>query len=361
MAHHRAAGVCSPARVAACLRGAGNRQDPIVTGEPHINAAVYTRYGPPDVLEIREIAKPIPDEDQVLVRVRAAALNPYDWHFMRGTPYIMRVAGTGLRRPRVPRLGVDMAGEVEAVGRNVTRFKPGDAVFGMCEGALAEYVCVRADRAVVLRPGNATFEQAAGIPIAGLTALQALRDTGKVRPGQTVLINGASGGVGTFAVQIARSFGAVVSGVCGTRNVEMVRALGADEVIDYTKTDFTRSGRRFDLILDCVGSQPLLPFRRALNPHGLCILIGGGGPNDGLWLGPLTRPVKAILLSPFASGKFSFFMAGRSTGDLNVLRELIEAGKVTPVVDRTYPLREIREAVRYLEQGHARGKVIVTM
>jgi NADPH:quinone reductase-like Zn-dependent oxidoreductase len=338
----------------------GNRQDPIVTGEPHIRAVVYTRYGPPDVLEVREIAKPVPNDDQILVKVRAVAINPLDWHYMRGTPYVMRL-DSGLRRPKAPRLGVDLAGVVEAAGRNVTQFKPGDEVFGVRTGALAEYVCIRADRTVTLKPANATFEQAAAIPVAAVTALQALRDKAKVRPGQTVLINGASGGVGTFAVQIAKSFGAVVSGVCSTRNLEMVRSLGADEVIDYTKEDFTKRGRRYDVILDCVGSQPLLPFRRALNPGGVCVLIGGGGPNEGAWIGPLARPIKALLLSPFVSEKFTMFIADTTRGELNALRDLIEAGKVTPVIDRTYPLSEIQEAIRYLEEGHARGKVIITM
>ena len=246
----------------------GARQESIETGEPHMKAVVYTNYGSPDVLEIRDIKKPVPNDDQVLIKVRAASINPLDWHFMEGTPYIMRAIGVGLRKPKDPRLGVDMAGQVEAVGKNVTQFKPGDEVFGARTGAFAEYVCARADRAVVLKPANVTFEQAASVPIAAITALQGLRDKGHVQSGQKVLINGASGGVGTFAVQIAKSFGADVTGVCSTKNLDMVRSLGADHVIDYTKEDFTKGDKRYDLILDNVGTQPLSGFRRALQPNG---------------------------------------------------------------------------------------------
>ena len=245
-----------------------------------MKAIVYCDYGSPDVLKLEEIAKPVPTDDQVLVKVRATSVNPLDWHFMEGTPYVMRLEA-GLRKPKDMRLGVDYAGTVEAVGRNVTQFKPGDEVFGGRNGAFAEYVCVRADRAIALKPANITFEQAAGVPIAAVTALQGLRDKGQIKPGQKVLINGASGGVGTFAVQIAKSFGADVTGVCSTKNLDMVRSLGADHVIDYTKQDFTKSGQRYDLILDNVGTQPLLGFRRVLEPKGICVLIGGGGPNDG--------------------------------------------------------------------------------
>lgn len=346
---------------AAYLWVTGNRQDPIVTGEPHMRAVVYTRYGPPDVLEVRDVARPAPDDDQILVKVHAASINPLDWHFMEGTPTFIRLFASGLRRPRDPRLGVDYSGEVEAVGKNVKEFKPGDPVFGMHDGALAEYLCARADRAVTMKPSNISFEQAAGIPVAGLTALQALRDKGKVQAGQKVLVNGASGGVGTFAVQIAKSLGAVVTGVCSTRNVEMVKTLGADQVVDYTKEDFTKRDERYDLILDNVGNQPMLPMRRAMSPHGVCILIGGGGPGDGGLLGPITRFLKGLLMSPFLSQKFAAFVAQGNKADLNVLRDLIQAGKLTPVVDRTYPLSEIQAAMRYLEAGHARGKVIITM
>ena len=338
----------------------GARQDPIETGEPHMKAVVYTDYGSPDVLEIRDIKKPVPNDDQVLIKVRAASINPLDWHFMEGTPYIMRM-GVGLRKPKDPRLGVDMAGQVEAVGKNVTQFKPGDEVFGARNGAFAEYVCARADKAVVLKPANVTFEQAASVAIAAVTALQGLRDKGHVQPGQNVLINGASGGVGTFAVQIAKSFGAEVTGVCSTRNLDLVRSLGADHVIDYTKEDFTKGEQRYDLILDNVGTQPLSGFRHVLQPKGICVMIGGGGPNDGGLIGPLARPVKALLLSPFISQKMGMFMAELNKKDLTILGDLMQSGKVTPVIDRTYPLSQIAEAIRYLEQGHARGKVVITM
>src|SRR5450755_4320559 len=287
----------------------GAQQEPIETGEPHMKAVVYTNYGSPDVLEIRDIKKPVPNDDQVLIKVRAASINPVDWHFMEGTPYIMRALGVGLRKPKDPRLGVDMAGTVEAVGKNVTQFKPGDEVFGGRTGAFAEYVCARADRAVVLKPPNMTFEQAASVPIAAITALQGLRDKGHIQEGQKVLINGASGGVGTFAVQIAKSFGADVTGVCSTKNLDLVRSLGADHVIDYTKEDFTKGEQRYDLILDNVGNQPLSGFRHALQPKGICVMIGGGGPNDGGLIGPMGRPVKALLMSPFISQKMGMFMA----------------------------------------------------
>lgn len=339
---------------------ATEKQEPIETGEPHMKAVVYTNYGSPDVLQIRDVRKPVPNDDQVLIKVRAASINPLDWHFMEGTPYIMRM-GVGLRKPKDPRLGVDMAGTVEAVGKNVTQFKPGDEVFGARNGAFAEYVCARADKAVVLKPANVTFEQAASVGIAAVTALQGLRDKGHVQPKQKVLINGASGGVGTFAVQIAKSFGAEVTGVCSTRNLDLVRSLGADHVIDYTKEDFTKGGQRYDLILDNVGTQPLSGFRHALQPKGICVMIGGGGPNDGGLIGPLARPVKALMLSPFISQKMSMFMAELNKKDLTILGDLMRSGKVTPVIDRTYPLTQIAEAIRYLEKGHARGKVVITM
>ncbi len=339
----------------------GARQEPIETGEPHMKAVVYTDYGSPDVLEIRDIKKPVPDDDQVLVKVRAVSVNPYDWHFIEGKPYIMRAMMVGLRKPKDPRLGVDYAGTVEAVGKNVTQFKPGDDVFGGRGGAFAEYVCARADRSITLKPANVTFEQAASVDIAGLTALQGLRDAGHVQPGQKVLINGASGGVGTFAVQIAKSLGADVSGVCSTRNLDLVRSLGADHVIDYTKEDFTKGDQRYDVILDNVGTQPLSGFRHVLTAKGICVMIGGGGPNDGGLIGPLGRPVKALLISPFISQKMGMMMAKQSKDDLKILADLMQSGKVTPVIDKTYPLSQIADAIRYLEQGHARGKVIVTV
>ena len=334
-------------------------QDTAAQGE-RMKAVVYCDYGSPDVLRLEDVAKPVPAEDQILVKVRAVGVNPFDWHYMRGTPYIMRLE-TGLRKPKSTRLGVDYAGMVEAVGRNVTQFKPGDEVFGGKGGALAEYLVARADKAVVLKPANVTFEQAAAVPIAGVTALQGLRDTGKIQPGQKVLINGASGGVGTFAVQIAKSLGADVTGVCSGRNAEMVRSLGANHVIDYTREDFTRGAQRYDVILDNVGTQPLSGFRRVLNPNGICVLIGGGGPDEGRWIGPLSRPIKALFLSPFVSQKFVMLLADMNKKDLTVLTDLMQSGKVTPVIDRRYSLSQVPEAIRYLEEGHARGKVVITV
>ena len=340
---------------------ATEKQEPIQTGEPHMKAVVYTDYGPPDVLQLKDIKKPEPSDDQILIRVRAASVNPYDWHFIRGTPYVMRMMIGGLRKPKDPRVGVDYAGTVEAVGKNVTLFKPGDEVFGNKSGAFAEYLCARADRAVALKPANITFEQAAGVPIAGLTALQGLRDHGKVQPGQKVLINGASGGVGTFAVQIAKSLGAEVTGVCSGRNVDLVRSLGADHVVDYTKEDFTKSAERYDVILDNVGTQPLSGFRRVLKPNGICVMIGGGGPNEGKWVGPMARPIKAMVISPFISQKMSMMMAQGNKDDLTILADLMQSGKVKPVIDRTYKLNEVPQAIAYVETGRARGKVVINL
>jgi NADPH:quinone reductase-like Zn-dependent oxidoreductase len=324
-----------------------------------MKAIVYCDYGVPN-LNLQEIEKPTPADDQLLVRVHAASVNPLDWHFVEGTPYIARFFfGMGARKPKDTRLGVDFAGAVEAVGKNVTKFKPGDEVFGGRDGAFADYVCVREARAVALKPANVTFEQAASVPIAAITALQGLRDKGKVQAGQKVLINGASGGVGTFAVQIAKSYGAEVTGVCSTRNLDLVRSLGADHVIDYTKEDFAKSGNRYDVILDNVGTQPLAKFRSALNPKGICVMIGGGGPNDGRWVGPMARPIKALMLSPFVSQKFEMMLAELNHNDLAFLADLMQSGKVKPVIDRTYKLSEAPEAIKYVEQGHARGKVVI--
>lgn len=340
---------------------ATEKQDPIETGEPHMKAVVYTEYGSPDVLQIREIKKPVPNDDQVLVKVRAVAINPLDWHFMEGRPYIMRMMIGGMRKPKSPQLGVDLAGQVEAVGKNVTQFKPSDEVFGTGHGAaLAEYVCANQTK-LVRKPANISFAEGATVPIAGLTALQGLRDHGKVQPGQKILINGASGGVGTFAVQIAKTLGAEVTGVCSTRNVEMVKSLGADHVIDYTKEDFTKGGERYDVILDNVGTQPLSGFRRVLKPKGILVMIGGGGPNDGKWVGAMARPIKAKLMSPFVSQRMGMMLAQIRQQDLATMADLMQSGKVKPVIDRTYPLDQIREAMTYLEQGHARGKVIVAV
>jgi NADPH:quinone reductase-like Zn-dependent oxidoreductase len=324
-----------------------------------MKAIVYCDYGLAN-LKLEEIAKPIPNDDQVLVKVRAASVNPYDWHFIEGTPKIMRL-GVGLRKPTDTRLGVDYAGTVEAVGKNVTQFKPGDEVFGGRGGAFAEYVCPRAVRAIAIKPANITFEQAASVNIAGITALQALRDSGKVQPGQKVLINGASGGVGTFAVQIAKTFGADVTGVCSTRNVDLVRSLGADHVIDYTKEDFAKSGQRYDVILDNVPNHSLSDCRSVLTPQGKYVMIGGGGPNDSRWVGPFGRVIKTMLLSPFVSQQMGMMMADTSQKDLTILGDLMQSGKVKPVIDRTYKLSELPAAIAYLEEGHARGKVIITV
>jgi NADPH:quinone reductase-like Zn-dependent oxidoreductase len=325
-----------------------------------MKAIVYCDYGLSN-LRLEDVEKPVPNDDQVLVKVRAASVNPYDWHFVEGTPKIMRLMGVGLRKPKDTRLGVDFAGTIEAVGKNVTQFKPGDDVFGGRGGAFAEYVCPRASRAVALKPANLTFEQAASVNIAGITALQALRDKGNVQPGQKVLINGASGGVGTFAVQIAKSFGADVTGVCSTRNVDLVRSLGADHVIDYTKEDFAKGERRYDVILDNVPNHSLLECRRILNPNGKYVMIGGGGPNDSRWIGPFGRVINTMVVSPFVSQKMGMMMADANQKDLTILGDLMQSGKVKPVIDRTYKLSEVPAAIAYLEEGHARGKVIITV
>ena len=325
-----------------------------------MKAIVYSDYGLSN-LKLENIEKPTPNDDQILVKVRAASINPYDWHFVEGTPYIMRMMGVGLRKPKDIQLGVDFAGTVEAVGKNVTQFKPGDEVFGGRGGAFAEYVCRRAQGAVALKPASITFEQAASVNIAGITALQALRDKGKVQPGQKVLINGASGGVGTFAVQIAKSFGADVTGVCSTRNVDLVRSLGADHVIDYTKEDFAKGEQRYDVILDNVPNHSLAECRRILNPKGKYVMIGGGGPNDSRWIGPFGRVIHTLLVSPFISQKMGMMMADANQKDLTVLGDLMQSGKVKPVIDRTYKLSEVPQAIAYLEEGHARGKVVISL
>ena len=321
-----------------------------------MKAIVYRRYGSPDILECEEIEKPIPGDDEVLIKVRAASVNPADWHFMRGKPYLVRVM-TGLHKPKITRLGVDVAGQVEAVGRNVTQFRPGDEVFGSCRGALAEYACT-SESALVMKPDHMTFEQAASVPVAAYTALQALRDKGQIQTGRKVLINGAAGGVGTFAVQIAKSFGADVTGVCSTRNLDMVRSIGADRVIDYTREDFTKSGQRYDLILDCVGNHSLSACRRVLSSKGVYVAVGG---QVGNWIGPLTAVFKVLLASWVGSQKMVPMLAKPNKADLIILRDLMETGKVTPVIDRRYKLTEVPDAMRYLEEGHARGKVVITL
>jgi NADPH:quinone reductase-like Zn-dependent oxidoreductase len=327
-----------------------------------MKAIRYYRYGPPDVLQLADVEMPAVGDDEMLVRVRAASVNPLDWHFMRGAPYLVRMMA-GLSRPRAgaARLGADMAGSVEAVGGNVTGFRPGDEVFGGLEnrGTLAEYISIRHDGPVLTKPAGLTFEQAASVPVAGYTALQALRDKGRVRTGYKVLVNGASGGVGTFTVQIAKALGAEVTGVCSTRNAEMVASIGADRVVDYTREDFTRAGPRYDLLIDIAGSRTLSETRRVLVPKG--VLVAVGGPDQGRWVGPLSRTARIALLSPAVSQRMTFFLARQNSGDLAVLRDLLDAGKVTPVIDRTYPLTETAEAIRYLETGHARGKVVITV
>ena len=328
-----------------------------------MKAAIYTRYGPPEVVQIADVEKPVPKDDEVLIRVRAAAVNPYDWHFMRGEPYPVRIAAGGLRKPKDSRLGADVAGEIEAAGKNITQFKLGDAVFGSCKGAFAEYACA-SESNLALKPDNVTLEQAASVPIAAYTALQGLRrggltKDGKIQPGQKILINGAAGGVGTFAVQIAKSFGADVTGVCSTKNVEMVRSIGANQVVDYTQEDFTKSARRYDVILDCVGNHSFSESRRVMNPRG--IYVGAGGTSDNWMIGPLTGALKALVLSWFVSQKQVMVLAKPSKEDLTIMGELMAIGKVTPVIDRCYSLCEVPEAVRYLEAGHARGKVVITV
>src|SRR5438093_1468071 len=325
-----------------------------------MRAIVYCDYGLTN-LKLENIEKPVPNDDQVLVRVRAASINPYDWHFLEGTPKIMRAMGVGLRKPKDTRLGVDFAGTVEAVGKNVTQFKPGDEVFGGRGGAFAEYVCPRANRAVALKPANLTFEQAASVNIAGITALQALRDKGKVQPGQKVLINGASGGVGTFAVQIAKSLGADVTGVCSTRNVDLVKSLGADHVIDYTKEDFTKSAERYDVMLDNVGNHSLSECKGVLTPTGKYVLIGGGGATDQGFLGGLGKALWAMVFSRFVNQQMGMMMADANLNDLTILADMMQSGKLKPVIDRTYKLDQVPDAIRYVEQGHAKGKVVITV
>ena len=325
-----------------------------------MKAIVYCDYGKSDVLKIENVEKPVPTDDQLLVKVRAVSVNPFDWHFMRGTPYLMRME-TGLRKPKSMRLGVDFAGVVEAVGKNVTIFKPGDEVFGGKRGAFAEYLTIRADSGVAIKPANISFEQAGGVAIAGLTALQAVRDKGKVQPGQKVLINGASGGVGTFAVQIAHAFGANVTGVCSGKNVDMVKSLGADQVIDYTKEDFAKGDQKYDVILDNVPNHSLADLRRVMPPNGKYIMIGGGGPDDGNWIGPFGRVIHTLLIKPFIKQEMGMMMADPSQKDYMAMADLMQSGKVTPVVDRTYKFEELPAAIAYLEEGHARGKVAITV
>jgi NADPH:quinone reductase-like Zn-dependent oxidoreductase len=329
-----------------------------VTGDAEqMQAVMYRCYGSVEVLELESVEKPTPADNEVLVKVRSAAVNPLDWHYMRGSPYLMRLM-SGIGAPKDSRMGVDFAGTVEAVGKNVLQFKPGDEVFGGAGGAFAEYVTIREDRALAAKPDNVLFEEAAGVAIAGITALQALRDKGQLKPGQSVLINGASGGVGTFAVQIAKSMGAEVTGVCSTANVDMVRSIGADHVFDYKKDDYTKSGQRYDLIIDNVGNHSLLKNRAVLKPNGKLVMLGGP---TGNWIGPLTRPIQALVLSPFVSQEFIMLLARLDKEDMAFLAGLMESGKVKTVIDKLYGLQDIRAAVSYSEEGHAKGKIIISV
>jgi NADPH:quinone reductase-like Zn-dependent oxidoreductase len=320
-----------------------------------MKAIVYHNYGSPDVLKCEEIEKPIPKDNEVLIKVRAASLNALDWRLLRGKPVFVRLMIGGLRKPKLTRPGRDVAGQVEAVGRNVTQFKPGDEVFGVCLGACAEYVCAIEDK-LALKPANISFEDAAAVPVAALTALQGLRDKGRIQRDQKVLVDGASGGVGTFAVQIAKSFGAEVTAVCSTTKVDTARAIGADHCIDYTREDFTKSGQRYDLIIAANAYHSLFDYRRALSQNGIYVMAGAGGLTQilqGMLLGPL--------LSLIGSKKMRFFMAKINQKDLVLLMDLLAAGKVVSVIDRRYPLNDAAEALRYLEEGHAKGKVVITV
>ncbi len=321
-----------------------------------MRAITYTEYGPPDVLRFTEAAKPVPRDDEVLIKIRAASVNPLDLHFMRGEPFFVRLMTGGLLKPKVTRLGADVAGQVEAVGRNVTQFKPGDEVFGACRGAFAEYVCAAEDR-VVPKPANLSFEDAAAVPVAATTALQGLRDKGRIRKGHKVLVDGASGGVGTFAVQIAKSFETEVTAVCSTGNVATARSIGADHVMDYTREDFTQSAQRYDLILGANAYHSVFDYRRALSREGVFVGAGGGYSLPGL----LRDMLLQSLLSLIGSKKMCGFMAKLNKKDLVFLKDLLATGNIVPVIDRRYPLSEVAEALRYLEKGHAKGKVVITV
>lgn len=333
----------------------GESRAPASAREDGMQAIVYRSYGPPEVLALEQVDIPEVGDDEVLIRGQASSVNPYEWHFMRGEPYIARLQ-MGLT-PKTGRLGVDVAGTVEMVGRDVTEFQPGDEVFGTCEGAFADYAVGR-ESSLVAKPANVSFEQAGAVGIAAFTAIQGLRDFGQVRTGQRVLINGAAGGVGTFAVQLAKVWGAEVTGVCSTRNVDLVRSIGADHVIDYSREDFTRGEQRYDLMLDLIGNHSLSRCRRVLSSRGTFVMLGG---QSGRWIRPMDRVFKILLMSPFVSQKLVVGRAVWSKDDLLVMQELLRTGQVTTVVDRTYPLSQVAEAIRYLEEGHARGKVVITV
>jgi NADPH:quinone reductase-like Zn-dependent oxidoreductase len=323
-----------------------------------MKAVVFHQYGSPDVLRIEQVPKPVPSPDELLIKVHDAALNPLDWHMMRGSPYILRLQ-LGMGAPKRDWIGLDFSGTVEAVGARVRKFKVGDAVFGTADAALSEYV-TSTEVGLALKPDNISFEQAAAAPVAGLTALEAL-NYAHVKPQQKVLVNGASGGVGTFAVQIARAFGAEVTGVCSSRHLQLVRSLGASNVIDYTRADFTRGNKRYDVIFDAVANRKLRVYERILSPDGVVLLVGAG-PSFEPWFGPIEGFVKARLMAPFLHHRFVPFVADANrTEDLNTLAELMRIGTVVPVIDRRYPLRDVAAAMRYLEQGHASGKVILAV
>jgi NADPH:quinone reductase-like Zn-dependent oxidoreductase len=323
-----------------------------------MKAIIQDNYGSAEVLELRDVEKPRPGDDELLIRVHAAGLDPGVWHLMTGRPYLVRLMGFGLRKPKIRIRGTDVAGTVEVAGRNVTQLKEGDPVYGTCDGSFAEYACARAER-LAPKPANLSFEQAAAVPVSGMTALSGLRDAGKLQPEQKVLIIGAAGGVGSYAVQLAKAFGAVVTGVCSMSKAELVREIGADEVIDYTREDFTEGTRQFDLILDTAGRRPLGHLRRALTPQGTLVIVGGEGGDR--WLGGFQRQIFAPVRALFTEQKMLGLISKERQQDLLTLKDLIEAGKLTPVIDRTYPLMEAPQAIRYLEQGHARGKVVLTV
>src|SRR5918994_59067 len=323
-----------------------------------MKAIVQDKYGTADVLELRDVEKPQPGDEEMLIRVQAAGVDPGVWPLLTGLPYLVRVMSFGLRKPKTRVRGTDVAGIVEAAGKNVSQFKEGDQVYATCDGSFAEYACAKAER-LAPKPSNLSFEQAAAVPVSGMTALHGLRDAGNLQPEQKVLIIGAAGGVGTHAVQLAKAFGAVVTGVCSTSKAELVRAIGADEVIDYTREDFTDGTRQFDLILDTAGRRPLSQLRRALTPQGTLVIVGGEGGDR--WLGGFQRQMFAPVRSRFTEQKLMGLVSKERQQDLLTLKDLIEAGKLTPVIDRTYPLREAPQAIRYLEQGHARGKVVLTI
>jgi NADPH:quinone reductase-like Zn-dependent oxidoreductase len=323
-----------------------------------MKAIVQDKYGSAEVLELRDVEKPQPGDDELLICVHAAGVDPGVWHLMTGLPYLVRAMGFGLRTPKIRVRGTDVAGTVEAAGKNVTQFNQGDPVYGTCDGSFAEYACARAKR-LAPKPANLSFEQAAAVPVSAMTALSGLRDAGKLQPGQQVLIIGAAGGVGTYAVQLAKAFGAVVTGVCSTSKVDLVRDIGADEVIDYTREDFTEGTRQFDLILDTAGRRPLGALRRTLTPQGTLVIVGGEGGDR--WLGGFQRQIFAPVRALFTEQKLMGLISKERQQDLLTLKDLIEAGKLRPVIDRTYPLSEAPQAIRYLEKGHARGKVVLTV